>query len=999
MTTKASYVAILLPAYNEAAAIPTLLDSLKAFHVVVVDDGSTDKTAEAARQKGLVVVSHKVRRGKGEAIRTGLRIICSTDTIPDAVVVMDADGQHALEDLQELLVCWERTHADLVLGVRNLRSKTMPAVRRWWNIFITFLVSFGTGVRFSDSQSGLRLFSRPFFQEIFLQQKGYCVESEVLFWAAKQHRSIAECVVGIRYYKNKHFRVQEAGRAAAIFSFVMRTIGQNTFGRFLAALKREWRFVSVATLFFLVILLVYQFMGSVDVFDNASRNSENMELEAALAWLKKNSDDDAIVLTQRVLGHQVVAFAGRPVVLTTKVYPTEFQESARRYKDIGQFFFAEDEAQALRIANTYDVSYVFIGKRFSGDFCKGIMRCDLVLDKSKLAPWAYSTTMVGRMIQGAHFAHFQKIWDSSRFVIYKITDVRQGMSAEAKKVAVTIVRRTLESLLYDNKKIDPKTFYPLLDSQGVREVFLQPRGVDITLWDSDRNLRASRIETRGRFLENIIAAAVQSMHDPRLPPFLMEELSGVRIEITVFKNTEAPLDQYFMSFDQMHPAKAYVLEYNGAKTIYVPAIFNNGRFETLDDIINNLCRKAKLEKQCYNSSFVKFSTFDVEDFIESSDRQAIYDLSGPLLVDPKNFNETQLRRRLVAAGEWLLRNQRSDGRYVFVRDALTGITVEGMQLGREAFVEQALVSLYTLTGDRRYLISAERNRRMLREYIAFSKKHFSDDAAITHYFVFSIFADLEFFNATKEKQYLEDARANAELVRAQKNDSGNFPLLRFSSLETEAGATPSSMLNFQALTALAAVANRVNVNQKYREDIEHLADMYRLQFRTERAKEEPQMSLAAHAWLANAFTELYKLTKEEQYLDFVFEVSDWLIYFQKSGDPYIEGSFWNSPHPLYPFLMSPRGSGKVAEGLVDGYGSALMINDVRRMDIYTEALEATFLWLMRMQITPENNFWGSEAHPDLVLGGFRHDLFNHEEWNDSNSHFILAGSRFLLQRE
>lgn len=470
MPSKDTFIAVLLPAYNEAVALPALLDSLRGLYVIVVDDGSTDGTGNIVCQNGAVVLVHDVRQGKGVAMRTGFRHIRSMGILPDAVIIMDADGQHTREDVEALLSCWRHTHADIVLGVRDLRLLAMPLLRRWWNRFITALISFGTGSYFSDSQCGIKLISRHIFQEDFLKQNGYCIESGILFWATRQRKNIVEYPVMIRYNKIARDGIGEVRRACLIFFFVLQMMSKNVFGRFFLVLKREWNLVRMAFLFFLATLLLYQFIGSMDVLNNVAHDSTNMELEAALAWLKKNSDKDAIVLSHRILGHQIVAFADRRVVLTTKVYPTEFAESARRYRDIGQFFFASDEETALKIAKTYNASYIFVNKNFSPDFCKGIGRCDLVIEKNKLAPWAYNVTMAGLMIQGAHFTHFKKVWDSSRFVIYKITDEERELSLRAKKTAVTIARKTLEGVLYDGEIRRPEDFHLLLETEGLREL-------------------------------------------------------------------------------------------------------------------------------------------------------------------------------------------------------------------------------------------------------------------------------------------------------------------------------------------------------------------------------------------------------------------------------------------------------------------------------------------------------------------------------------------------
>lgn len=146
-------VTVLLPAYNEEQAIGSTIGKIRAlypdFEILVVDDGSTDKTMEVAMAAGANVWPHPYNIGNGAAIKTGLR--CAQG---EWVVMMDADGQHQAEDIAKLLEHKERF--DMVVGARSKRSET-AAHRDLANWLYNKFASYVTSFRVEDLTSGLRL--------------------------------------------------------------------------------------------------------------------------------------------------------------------------------------------------------------------------------------------------------------------------------------------------------------------------------------------------------------------------------------------------------------------------------------------------------------------------------------------------------------------------------------------------------------------------------------------------------------------------------------------------------------------------------------------------------------------------------------------------------------------------------------------------------------------------------------------------------------------------
>jgi glycosyltransferase involved in cell wall biosynthesis len=194
-------VAALIPAYQAAAHLGEVLLRLGALEpapdVLVVDDGSRDATAAVARQFGARVLSFAANRGKGHALLAGFAALADYD----AVVSLDADGQHAPECLPDFVRAAE-AGADLVLGCRA-RSPDMPAARRFANGFSSGWVAWLAGQSVHDSQCGYRLHRRAVLAHTPLTPGRYEVETEMVVRAARLGFRLAEVEIPTLYGEAK----------------------------------------------------------------------------------------------------------------------------------------------------------------------------------------------------------------------------------------------------------------------------------------------------------------------------------------------------------------------------------------------------------------------------------------------------------------------------------------------------------------------------------------------------------------------------------------------------------------------------------------------------------------------------------------------------------------------------------------------------------------------------------------------------------------------------
>jgi len=170
----------LIPAFNEAAGIARVVQGIRAAveHVIVVDDGSTDDTADRATAAGAEVVRHDLNGGKGHAIRTGITRVLAGDFTH--VVLLDGDMQHLPEEATRLLAAAVDSGADVVLGERRFFRTKMPASRYHANRLGSRVLSWFVGVPLRDTQCGFRVFRVDALRGLRLRASGYEIETEML---------------------------------------------------------------------------------------------------------------------------------------------------------------------------------------------------------------------------------------------------------------------------------------------------------------------------------------------------------------------------------------------------------------------------------------------------------------------------------------------------------------------------------------------------------------------------------------------------------------------------------------------------------------------------------------------------------------------------------------------------------------------------------------------------------------------------------------------------
>lgn len=221
-------ILIIIPALNEATRIsPVITRLLESGYpkVLVVDDGSTDNTVEVAEMAGATVISHVINRGPGAATQTGFMYARRNNF--SALITIDADGQHDVEDVENLVEALEDNDVDIVFGSRFLSQNDIPKSRIVFNKIANIFTFLFCGKWVTDSQSGIKALNKKAFYRLDIHTDGYEFCSEMVIRAHNLDLKSTEIPVKVYYTaqsqaKGQNFFVGVVTAVNLLHNFIFR---------------------------------------------------------------------------------------------------------------------------------------------------------------------------------------------------------------------------------------------------------------------------------------------------------------------------------------------------------------------------------------------------------------------------------------------------------------------------------------------------------------------------------------------------------------------------------------------------------------------------------------------------------------------------------------------------------------------------------------------------------------------------------------------------------
>ena len=260
-----------IPAFNEEKNIASIITKLMNItnSIIVCNDGSSDLTSEIAEKMGVTVINHKKNLGYGGAIRS--IFLKAKELDGDILVTFDADGQHRIEDIENVTTPIINQEAELVIGSRFLddSEKEVPQYRKVGIKVITKITNASIKEKLTDSQSGFRAYSKKVVDELNPSELGMGISTEILIKASSKNFKIVEVPIKILYSGDTSTHNPISHGSSVILSTIKYT-----------SIEHPLKFYGIPSVIFFIIGLSFTYL-SAQYYAEIGRLNTNLTIVAA----------------------------------------------------------------------------------------------------------------------------------------------------------------------------------------------------------------------------------------------------------------------------------------------------------------------------------------------------------------------------------------------------------------------------------------------------------------------------------------------------------------------------------------------------------------------------------------------------------------------------------------------------------------------------------------------------------------------------------------------
>ena len=259
-----------IPAFNEEKNIAKIITRLKKItnSIIVCDDGSTDMTLEIAESLGVIVVKHEKNRGYGAAINSIFQK--AQEIKSELLVTFDGDGQHQVEDIENLIEPIKENTADIVIGSRFLKKENnVPNYRKIGIKIITKVTNASMQKKLTDSQSGFRAYNNKVLELISPSDVGMGISTEILIKASNKDLRIAEVPITISYEGKTSTHNPVSHGTSVLISTIKFT-----------SIEHPLKFYGIPSIIFLFVGIVFTY-SAVQFYVEVGRLNTNLTLVGA----------------------------------------------------------------------------------------------------------------------------------------------------------------------------------------------------------------------------------------------------------------------------------------------------------------------------------------------------------------------------------------------------------------------------------------------------------------------------------------------------------------------------------------------------------------------------------------------------------------------------------------------------------------------------------------------------------------------------------------------